>query len=170
MYMHCHLYRLRMRMTSIWLRYSYPKQKTILQYILIFLPMSITLFRFSACPNRLSWSGDHQHHLWMFSAVPAFEIIERVSSSIFCRTGALAAHATKTKYLKNVLNSTSVVGSMTSSLNCFVAPSNLTSTSSIPVKFWTELMLLSNPVKKDQRPALAHKRGLICEECLSLQP
>ena len=82
------------------------------------LPMRMTLFKFSASFKRLSWFGIHQHQRSMFSAAPAFEIAERVSSSIFPLTGALAAHATKAKYLKNVLNSSRVVESIDNFFSC----------------------------------------------------
>ena len=81
----------------------------------------------------------------MFSDVPALAIKARVSSSIFCRTGALAAHATKAKYLKIVLNSSSVVGSIALGLDGFLASFNLTSTSSIPANVklvWTRIQML----------------------------
>ena len=49
------------------------------------------------------------YHLRMFSADPALSIKARVSSNIFWVIGALAAQATKAKYLKMILNSAMVL-------------------------------------------------------------
>ena len=68
----------------------------------------------------------------MFTASPALAILARVSCSICCLTGALAALATKAKYLKKVLNSSSVVGSIGSLWIGFRIAFNLASTSLAP--------------------------------------
>ena len=68
----------------------------------------------------------------MFSASPALAILERVLCSICCLTGALAALATKAKYLKKVLNSSSVMGSIGSFWIGFRIAFNLASMSLAP--------------------------------------
>ena len=83
----------------------------------------------------------------MFSASPALAILARVSCSICCLTGALAALATKAKYLKKVLNSSSVVGSIGSLWIGFRIAFNLASTSLVPKMKNESSQFRSNTVK-----------------------